>query len=184
MRERPSARRARPILAALFVLAAAAWPAPSRGQVRTPDARALDSLTTAVAKQLRCPVCRQLSVNESPSELARQMKTLIRQRLAQGETQAQVRAYFVSKYGDWILLKPPKKGLDLLVWLGPVLGLAFGGVILGLGFRRWLGSGREGDDSGPDGDRGFGPGGANGSPPEQDDARRTPTMTRTPGGVG
>ena len=86
----------------------------------------------AVASQLRCVVCQNLSVADSPSEMARQMREVIRERLGQGETPEQVIAYFVDKYGEWVLLSPRARGFTLLVWVLPFVGLfaGLGGVLL------------------------------------------------------
>ncbi len=90
-----------------------------------------------VASQLRCVVCQNLSVADSPSETANQMRAIIRERLAAGESPQQVRAYFVEKYGDWILLSPPKSGFTLLVWVVPFVGLGIGLVLVMVVVRRW-----------------------------------------------
>ena len=90
-----------------------------------------------VAAQLRCVVCQSLSVADSPSETAHQMKDIIRERLAAGETPEQVRAYFVEKYGTWILLSPPRQGFNLLVWVVPFAGLGLGLVLVLTVVRRW-----------------------------------------------
>jgi cytochrome c-type biogenesis protein CcmH len=90
-----------------------------------------------VAAQLRCVVCQSLSVADSPSETAHQMKAIIRERLAAGETPEQVKAYFVEKYGLWILLAPPRQGFNLLVWVVPFGGLAAGLVLVLVLARRW-----------------------------------------------
>jgi cytochrome c-type biogenesis protein CcmH len=90
-----------------------------------------------VAAELRCVVCQSLSVADSPSETASQMRGIIRERLAAGESPAEVRAYFVEKYGEWILLAPPKSGFNLLVWVVPFAGLGMGLVLVAVVLRRW-----------------------------------------------
>jgi cytochrome c-type biogenesis protein CcmH len=90
-----------------------------------------------VAAQLRCVVCQNLSVADSPSETANQMRQIIRERIAAGESPEEVRAYFVEKYGQWILLSPPKEGFNLLVWVVPFAGLGAGLVLVAVVLRRW-----------------------------------------------
>jgi cytochrome c-type biogenesis protein CcmH len=65
------------------------------------------------------------------------MKDIIRERLAAGETPEQVRAYFVEKYGTWILLAPPRQGFNLLVWVVPFGGIGLGLVLILVVLRRW-----------------------------------------------
>ena len=91
----------------------------------------------AIASQLRCVVCQNLSVADSPSEMARQMRDLIRERLAAGDRPEQVKAYFVQRYGDWVLLAPPARGLNLLLWLAPFGAVAAGLVVVATLARRW-----------------------------------------------
>jgi len=90
-----------------------------------------------VASELRCVVCQNLSVADSPSEMAGQMRAIVRERLAAGESPAQVRAYFVDKYGDWILLAPPRRGFSLIVWIFPFVAVVVGLGIVALVLRRW-----------------------------------------------
>jgi cytochrome c-type biogenesis protein CcmH len=90
---------------------------------------ALDEQVRAVAARLRCPVCQNESVADSPSELSGQMREDIRRRLQQGESPDAIVAYFVSRYGQWILLDPPRRGLGWILWLAPAAVLAAGLVI-------------------------------------------------------
>lgn len=90
-----------------------------------------------IGVQLRCVVCQSLSVADSPSETANQMRGIIRERLAAGDSPEQVKAYFVEKYGLWILLSPPRQGFNLLVWVVPFVALGAGLVLVLLLVRRW-----------------------------------------------
>ncbi len=117
-------------LAVLAVSAVLSAPAPAAVPV---DERVVHEL----AAQLRCVVCQTLSVADSPSETANQMRQIIRERLAAGETPEQVRQYFVQRYGEWILLAPPKEGFNLLVWVVPFVGLGAGLVLVVIVLRRW-----------------------------------------------
>ena len=99
--------------------------------------RSSEETVNAVAANLRCVVCQSLSVADSPSETARQMREIVRERLAAGETPEQVTAYFVERYGNWILLAPPRQGFTLLVWVVPFAGLALGLIVVAVAVRRW-----------------------------------------------
>ena len=98
---------------------------------------ALEARTSAVATQLRCPVCQGLSIQDSPSELAQQMRSLVRDQLAAGKTPDEVKAYFVSKYGEWILLAPKPRGFNLVAYAVPILVVGCGGAMITLAVRRW-----------------------------------------------
>jgi cytochrome c-type biogenesis protein CcmH len=117
-------------LVILVATAAAAQP---------PAVRVDDQQVYAIASELRCVVCQNLSVADSPSEMANQMRAIVRERLASGETPAQVRQYFVERYGDWILLAPPRRGFTLLVWVAPVAAVLVGLGVAALLVRRWTG---------------------------------------------
>jgi cytochrome c-type biogenesis protein CcmH len=99
-----------------------------------------------IGAQLRCVVCQSMSVADSPSETAHQMREIIRERLAAGDNPEQVKAYFVDKYGLWILLAPPRQGFNLLVWIVPFAGLGIGLVLVAVLVRRWS---RQARASGP-----------------------------------
>jgi cytochrome c-type biogenesis protein CcmH len=79
-----------------------------------------------IAAGLRCPVCLNLSVADSPSRLAGEMRAAIASRVRSGETEEEIRAYFVDRYGEWILLEPTRRGLNLLPWALPVVALIAG----------------------------------------------------------
>jgi cytochrome c-type biogenesis protein CcmH len=106
-----------------------------------PRDTALERLTRSVAAQLRCPVCQGLSLADSPSELALEMKDVVRGQLAAGRTPDEVKAYFVAKYGEWILLEPPRRGVNLLAYALPAVALAGGLGVIWLALRKWTGGG-------------------------------------------
>jgi cytochrome c-type biogenesis protein CcmH len=87
---------------------------------------ALESRARALSAELRCLVCQNESIDDSEAPLARDIRLLIRERIGQGESNDAVRAYLVSRYGDFILLKPPFKPETLVLWLSPVLVLGLG----------------------------------------------------------
>jgi cytochrome c-type biogenesis protein CcmH len=102
-----------------------------------PSDSALESRTSAVASTLRCPVCQGESIQDSPSELAQQMRAVVRERLRAGESPEQIKAYFVGRYGEWILLEPKMTGLSIVLYVVPVL-LVIGGLLLVVFLvRRW-----------------------------------------------
>jgi cytochrome c-type biogenesis protein CcmH len=89
----------------------------------------LDDRVHEIASGLRCPVCQNLSVADSPSRLAGEMRTEIEAQLLAGRSPEQVREYFVERYGEWVLLAPPRRGLNLVPWLVPVVGVIAGVAI-------------------------------------------------------
>lgn len=90
----------------------------------------LDQRTNEVAGLLRCPVCQGLSVADSPSTVARDMKQTVRELLARGYTREQILAYFETSYGQFVLEKPKFQGVAILVWLLPIAALIFGAVVV------------------------------------------------------
>jgi len=108
-------------LFAVIVLVAAASPAPALAR-----SSGLDEQVRAIASRLRCPVCQNESVADSPSELAAQMRALIRTKLEEGESTETIVAYFISRYGEWILLDPPRQGLGWVLWSAPAVILVVG----------------------------------------------------------
>lgn len=103
----------------------------------SPADSALEARTTRVASTLRCPVCQGESIQDSPSELAREMRSLVRDQLRAGRTPEEIRAYFVERYGEWILLEPAMKGLNVLLYVFPVLLVLGGLALVAVLVRKW-----------------------------------------------
>ena len=118
-------------IAAVIAAALAIGLRPS-GDGGTPAARA-----DGIADGLRCPVCQGLSVKDSDSPTARDIRDDIRRRIDDGETAAEIRQAYVDRYGEWILLRPGTSGFDALVWAVPAAALAAGAVALAGVFWRW-----------------------------------------------
>ena len=98
----------------------------------------LEEQARRIAAELRCPVCQNLSVADSPSEMAQQMRAMIREQLKEGKSSQQIMDYFTSKYGEWILLSPTTEGFNLLVWILPFIALTGGILLVVLVARRWV----------------------------------------------
>jgi cytochrome c-type biogenesis protein CcmH len=88
-----------------------------------------DDRVHQIAAGLRCPVCQNLSVADSPSRLAGEMRAEIAAKLDAGQTPEQIRAFFVDRYGEWVLLAPTKRGLNLLPWAVPIVGVMAGAAL-------------------------------------------------------
>lgn len=92
---------------------------------------------TAIASELRCPVCQGLSVADSESPTARDIRNDIAKRVAAGQSTAEIRDAYVARFGKWVLLRPQRDGLSGLVWLVPPLAAAGGTAGLTVGLWRW-----------------------------------------------
>lgn len=99
---------------------------------------ALEARAREIGKELRCLVCQNESIDESNAELARDLRLLVRERIKQGESNDEVRAFVVQRYGDFVLLNPPVKPSTWILWYGPagILLLGAVGVLLYLRGRR------------------------------------------------
>ncbi len=87
----------------------------------------LEARARALSTQLRCLVCQNESIDDSQAQLAHDLRVLIRQRIMAGESNKEIKDFLVSRYGDFILLKPPLKPETLLLWGTPILLLVIGG---------------------------------------------------------
>ena len=108
-------------------------------QAAQPAPMTAEDRAHAIAETLRCPTCQGLSVADSDAPISQSMRAIIAEQLAEGRTDAQIRGYFVQRYGDWILLSPRSSGLGWLVWALPVVGVA-GGIGVAFGRRRHAGA--------------------------------------------
>lgn len=86
----------------------------------------VDRRVAAIAAELRCPVCQNLSVQDSPSDVAASFRARIRELVLAGRSDREIEDFFVARYGEWILLSPPRRGIALAVWLVPALVIGAG----------------------------------------------------------
>lgn len=119
----------RRLIASLALVAALspAWALEPQELLQDP---ALEARARALSAQLRCLVCQNQSIDDSDAPLAKDLRTLIREHLVKGENDAQVMAYVVERYGDFVLLKPRLTAQTLLLWGTPFAALALAGVLL------------------------------------------------------
>ncbi|HEX9666042.1 MAG TPA: cytochrome c-type biogenesis protein [Thermodesulfobacteriota bacterium] len=96
----------------------------------------IDDEAREISYLLMCPVCQGQSVAESNSDLAKDMRSIIRQKLEAGESKEKIINYFVDRYGESILGYPPVKGVNLLLWILPALAVVLGGIGIGLFLHR------------------------------------------------
>ena len=127
-------RRLWPVL--IFVYCAAAGPCLAVQPDEVMKDPALEARARALSAELRCMVCQNQSIDDSDAPLARDIRVLIRERLKKGESNDAVRGYLVSRYGDFILLKPPFKLATLMLWLSAPLTLCAGLAAVLLAHRR------------------------------------------------
>ena len=132
----PDGPRSRDALALFALLLALATPALAVQPDEVMKDPALEARARTLSAELRCMVCQNQSIDDSDAPLAHDIRVLIRQRIAAGETNAAVRSYLVSRYGDFILLKPPFKPETALLWLAPPLTLLAGAAAILFARRR------------------------------------------------
>ena len=117
------------ILALILMLLDAPQATPLQGP-------ALEQRTQEIASGLRCPVCQGLSIADSPSEMAVNMKAEVRSMVAKGYTREQIETYFVRSYGEFVLLEPKFEGVNALVWILPIAALLLGAFAVWKVFRK------------------------------------------------
>ncbi len=121
---RPDHHPSRKILLALLLALSlgALLTAAAFAQEPTPS----DDEVNRVASQLYCPVCESTPLDVCPTQACAQWREVVRQKLAQGWTDEQIKTYFVELYGERVLATPPARGLNLLMYIAPPLGILFG----------------------------------------------------------
>jgi cytochrome c-type biogenesis protein CcmH len=127
---------------AVIVLAAAALiSAPARAV--QPDEvlkdAALEQRARALSRELRCMVCQNQSIDESDAPLARDLRLLVRERLKAGDSDEKVQDFLVSRYGEFVLLKPRLAWHNAILWAAPFLVLLAGGIAIVVNARRRVG---------------------------------------------
>ena len=134
----------RPLLAAMIVALALGL---SGGGARAVlpdevlDDPALEARARELSTHLRCLVCQNQSIDDSNAELARDLRVLVRERLVAGDTNDEVIDFVVSRYGEFVLLKPRMNLRNLALWATPVVVIALGGLFLVTRTRRKSGPG-------------------------------------------
>jgi cytochrome c-type biogenesis protein CcmH len=117
----------------LLALGSAAGAVEPRERLADP---VLEARARALSKELRCLVCQNESIDDSGAHLAHDLRVLLRQRIAAGDNDAQALNFIVSRYGDFVLLKPPVRPATYVLWFGPPAVLVLGGLGALLYLRR------------------------------------------------
>ncbi len=107
----------------------------------------LDQALSDVARDIRCPKCQALSIADSAAQSAQAMREQARSLLAAGYTREQVVGYFEQRYGEFVLLEPRARGLNLVVWAAPAAILAVGALVVVVRIRRRRGPSEEALDA-------------------------------------
>ncbi|WP_224362230.1 cytochrome c-type biogenesis protein [Hyalangium versicolor] len=89
-----------------------------------------------LGKLLRCAVCQGVSIADSPASMARAQLDTVRELVAEGKSDEEIITYFTDRYGEWVLLEPPKAGFNWLVWLGPVALVVGGALVISRQIKR------------------------------------------------
>jgi cytochrome c-type biogenesis protein CcmH len=96
----------------------------------------LEARARELSRELRCMVCQNQSIDESEAPLARDLRLLVRERLAEGDTDQQVLDFLVARYGEFVLLKPPLESRTIILWALPPVALLGGAIALFVAVRR------------------------------------------------
>lgn len=119
---------------AMAVVAVAVLSVAAFGSRSAPTAQ---DRVTSLSRTVKCPVCAGESVAESNAPASQEIRRQIAEQIQKGQTDDEIRQYYVARYGEAILLTPPSTGISALVWILPVVALAMGAAVLVIVFRRW-----------------------------------------------
>jgi cytochrome c-type biogenesis protein CcmH len=97
---------------------------------------ALEARARAITGELRCLVCQNQSIDDSDASLAKDLRVLVREKLKEGMSDAQVKEFVHSRYGDFVLLRPPMRAGTILLWTAPLLALLAGAAAVAVAARR------------------------------------------------
>lgn len=124
------------LLAILSLLVALIGPAAAADPSERLADPALEQRARAISEELRCLVCQNQSIDASDAQLAKDLRIIVRERIAAGDSDDAVRDFLVARYGEFVLLRPRAHGVGLLLWTLPPLLLLLAGAGLLLAFRR------------------------------------------------
>jgi cytochrome c-type biogenesis protein CcmH len=122
----------------LFAILAVLWLglAPALAQeVQLADPK-LEQRARDLSREIRCVVCQSQSVSDSDADIAKEMRALIREQMAAGKSDQEIRDYLVARYGDFVLFDPPFKASTYALWIGPFAILVFAAAGVAIFFRR------------------------------------------------
>jgi len=123
------------LLGTAYGLSGAASPAIAQQTIRTADQPlsdpALEARARALMREIRCVVCQSQSIDESDADIAANLRNIVREQIAAGKSEAEIRDYLVARYGDFVLLKPPFNRSTLVLWVAP-FALALIALVAGI----------------------------------------------------
>lgn len=112
-------------MALLFVLSCAG-----------PSTESTEQRIQRLGDHLRCPVCRGVPISESPATLANEMMDILEDQVAQGKSDGEILKFFEERYGEWVLLQPKPEGMNLAVWILPILVVLGGAIFILISVKR------------------------------------------------
>ncbi|MEQ8655041.1 MAG: cytochrome c-type biogenesis protein CcmH [Kiloniellales bacterium] len=116
----------------LSLFAVNAWAIDDRERLSDP---ALEERARTLFKEVRCVVCQNQSIDDSEAQIAKDLRVIIREQIAEGKDEEQILGFLTARYGDYVLLEPPFKAGTWLLWFSPLIVLLIGGSIAWVALR-------------------------------------------------